>query len=131
MRAGLSCALLAFIPLLAGCHNNADRNRDRIQAASFNNRFRCAQLAQSGNWENSAEGPFLDQIYYSPSLNTCVFVMKQSFPADKDGEVRNLAQIVDGLSRKQIWANDPKVGQTEEQVNSDVEQQLTKLQVVR
>ena len=57
--------------------------------------------------------------------------MKQSFPADKDGEVRNLAQIVDGLSRKQIWANDPKVGQTEEQVNSDVEQQLTKLQVVR
>jgi hypothetical protein len=127
MRASFSLALL--IPFLAGCQGRHDH--DQNANSSFNNRMRCAQFAQAGTWENNPDGPFLDETYYSPSLDTCVFVLRQSFPAEKDGEIQNLAQIVDGLSRKQLWANDPKAGQTEDQINAALDQELTKLQVVR
>jgi hypothetical protein len=127
MRASL--ALVVLIPFLAGCE--AHHDRDHVAASNFDKKIHCAQFAQSGTWENNTDGPFLDETYYSPSLDTCVFVMRQSFPADKDGEIENLAQVVDGLSRKQIWANDPKSGQTEQQVDAALNDELTKLQVVR
>jgi hypothetical protein len=128
MRAGL---LLTLVPVfvLAGCQRPHDH--DKTASSSFEKRLRCAQFAQSGKWENDTDGPFLDETYYSPTMDTCVFVMKQSFPADKDGGIQNLAVLVDGLSRKQIWSNDPKAGETEEQVAAKVDQQLTKLQVIR
>jgi hypothetical protein len=126
MRAAL---LLVLAPLLAGCQRSHDH--DRNANSTFNNRLRCAQFAQAGTWENNTDGPFLDETYYSPSLDTCIFVLKQSFPADKDGEVQNLVQVVDGLSRKQLWGNDPKAAQTEDQINAALDQELTKLQVVR
>jgi hypothetical protein len=131
MRMRFSSLFLVLVPLLAGCQNSHDHDRDRNTASSFNNRLRCAQFAQSGKWENDTDGPFLDETYYSPSLDTCIFVMRQSFPADKDGEVQNLVQVVDGLSRKVLWANDPKAGKTEDQTNSDLSGQLTKLQVIK
>jgi hypothetical protein len=127
MRATLP--LVFMIPFLAGCQ--ARHDHDQNANSSFNNRMRCAQFAQAGTWENNPDGPFLDETYYSPSLDTCVFVLRQSFPAEKDGEIQNLAQVVDGLSRKQLWANDPKAGQTEDQINAALDQELTKLQVVR
>ena len=107
MRASL--LLVLVVPFLAGCQNPHDRNAN----STFNNRLRCAQFAQTGKWENDPNGPFLDETYYSPSLDTCVFVLRQSFPDEKDGEVQNLAQVVDGPSRKQLWATDPKAGQPE------------------
>jgi len=125
MRASV---LLVLIPFLAGCQASHEHDKS---TSTFDHRLRCAQFAESGKWENDTDGPFLDETYYSPSLDTCVFVMKQSFPADKDGEVENLAQVVDGLSRKQLWSNDPKAGETEEQVNAKLNDELTKLQVVR
>jgi hypothetical protein len=130
MRAGPGL-LLTLVPVLvlAGCQRSHDR--DKTASSSFDKRLRCAQFAQSGRWENDGDGPFLDETYYSPTLDTCVFVMKQSFPADKDGGIQNLAVLVDGLSRKQIWSNDPKAGETEQQVAAKVDQQLTKLQVIR
>jgi hypothetical protein len=131
MRARLSIAFLVLIPMLAGCQRSQDRNRDRAINNSFDKRLHCAEFAQSGKWENDADGPFLDQTFYSPTLNTCVFVMKQSFPADKDGGIQNLAVLVDGLSRKQLWSNDPKAGETEDQVSAKVDQELTKLQVIK
>jgi hypothetical protein len=130
MRARLSPVLLVLVPLLAGCQKSHDHDQAR-SSTSFDHRLRCAQFAQAGKWENDLDGPFLDETYYSPSLDTCVFVMRQSFPADKDGEVENLVQVVDGLSRKQIWANDPKAGKTDQQNDSDLNEQLTKLQVLR
>jgi hypothetical protein len=129
MRAPL--VFLILIPFLAGCEHSHDRDHDRNANSTFNNRLRCAQFAESGKWENEAEGPFLDETYYSPSLDTCVFVMRQSFPAEATGEVQNLVEVVDGLSRKQVWANDPKANQTEDQINAALDQELTKLQVVR
>jgi hypothetical protein len=129
MRVRLLPALFVLAPLLAGCQGHEDHNKNA--SSTFNNRLRCAQFAQSGKWENDTDGPFLAETYYSPSLDTCVFVMRQSFPAEKDGEVQNLAQVVDGLSRKQLWANDPKAGQTEDQVTTAIDQELTKLQVVK
>jgi hypothetical protein len=128
MRAPL--VFLIFIPFLAGCHSH-DRDHDRNANSTFNNRLHCAQFAQSGKWENETEGPFLDETYYSPSLDTCVFVMRQSFPAEANGEIQNLVEVVDGLSRKQLWANDPKANQTEDQINAALDQELNKLQVVR
>jgi hypothetical protein len=127
MRASLSLILL--VPFLAGCQ--APHDHDRNANSTFDKRIHCAQFAQSGKWENDPDGPFLDETYYSPSLDTCIFVLRQTFPAEKDGEIQNLAQVVDGLSRKQLWANDPKAGQTEDQVNAALDQELTKLQVVR
>jgi hypothetical protein len=126
MRASLFLVLM--IPFLAGCKTN---DHDRNANSSFNQRLRCAQFAQSGMWENNAQGPFLDETYYSPSLDTCVFVMRQSFPAEENGEIKSLVQVVDGLSRKQLWGNDTKAGQTEDQINAALDQELTKLQVVR
>jgi hypothetical protein len=128
MRAGL---LLTLVPVLvlAGCQRSHEH--DKNANSSFDKRMHCAQFAQSGKWENDADGPFLDQTFYSPTLDTCVFVMKQSFPADKDGGIQNLAVLVDGLSRKQLWSNDPKAGETEDQVAAKVDQELTKLQVIR
>jgi hypothetical protein len=128
MRASLLFVLA--LPFLAGCQAH-DHDSDHNANSTFNNRLRCAQFAQSGKWENEAEGPFLDQTFYSPSLDTCVFVMRQSFPAETTGDIQNLVQVVDGLSRKQLWANDPKAGQTEEQVNAALDQELTQLKVVR
>jgi hypothetical protein len=126
MRASLFLVLM--IPFLAGCKTNG---HDRTANSSFNQRLRCAQFAQSGTWENNAQGPFLDETYYSPSLDTCVFVLRQSFPAEENGEIKSLVQVVDGLSRKQLWGNDTKAGQTEDQINAALDQELTKLQVVR
>jgi hypothetical protein len=133
MRARLSSVLLVLLPLLGGCRisHDHDRDHDRNANSSFDRRLRCAQFAQAGTWENVTDGPFLDETYYSPSLDTCVFVMKQSFPADKDGGIENLVQVVDGLSRKQLWGNDPKAGETEEQINTKLNDELTKLQVIR
>jgi hypothetical protein len=93
--------------------------------------MRCAQLATSGQWENSPDGPYLDRTYYSPTSDTCIFVMKQAFPAEKDGEVQNAFFIVDALTRKQLWSNDPKKGETEEQLEATLDQELSKLQVVK
>ena len=129
MRAHLSPVLLILMPLLAGCQSSHEN--DKVAVSNFDRKLHCAQFAQAGTWENATDGPFLDETYYSPSLDTCVFVMKQSFPADKDGEIQNLVQVVDGLSRKQIWADDPKSGKTEQQLDSDLDQELTKLQVIR
>ncbi len=129
MRSRLVPILIVVVPLLTGC--DTSHNRDRRADSTFDKRIHCAQFAQSGKWENETDGPFLDETYYSPALDTCVFVMKQSFPADKDGGIENLVQVVDGLSRRQLWANDPKSGQTEQQVDSELRQELTKLQVVR
>lgn len=126
MRAPL---LLLLLPLLAGCRNNADQNRN--SNSTFNQRMRCAQLATSGQWENLSDGPFLDKTYYSPASDTCIFVMKQAFPAEKDGEVQNAFFIVDALTRKPLWSNDPKKGETEEQLETILDQELTKLQVVK
>jgi hypothetical protein len=130
MRAGPGL-LLTLVPVLvlAGCQRPLDH--EKTASSNFDKRLRCAQFAQSGRWENDGDGPFLDETYYSPTLDTCVFVMKQSFPADKDDGIQNLAVLVDGLSRKQIWSNDPKAGETEQQVAAKVDQQLTKLQVIR
>ena len=127
MRA--SFLLILIVPFLAGCQNSHEHDRDAN--STFNNRLHCAQFAQSGKWENETEGPFLDQTYYSPSLDTCVFVMRQSFPAEATVDIQNLVEVIDGLSRKQIWANDPKANQTEDQINAALDQELTKLQVVR
>jgi hypothetical protein len=121
--------LILIVPFLAGCQNSHDH--DRNANSTFNNRLHCAQFAQSGKWDNQAEGPFLDETYYSPSLDTCVFVMRQSFPAEANGEIQNLVEVIDGLSRKQIWANDPKANQTEDQINAALDQELNKIQVVR
>jgi hypothetical protein len=132
MRVGPGLFLtLVPVLVLAGCQRPHDDHDRTASSSSFEKRLRCAQFAQSGKWENDTDGPFLDETYYSPTLDTCVFVMKQSFPADKDGGIQNLAILVDGLSRKQIWSNDPKAGETEEQVAAKVDQQLTKLQVIR
>ena len=127
MRASL--LLILTIPFLAGCQTTHDH--DKNADSTFDKRLRCATFAQSGKWENEIEGPFLDETYYSPSLDTCVFVVKQSFPGESNREIQNLVQVVDGLSRKQLWANDPKANQTEEQINAALDQELTKLQVVR
>jgi hypothetical protein len=125
MRARL---LLILLPLLAGCKAT---HQDRNSTSTFNQRMRCAQLATSGQWENSADGPYLDKTYYSPASDTCIFVMKQAFPAEKDGEVQNAFFIVDALTRKQLWSNDPKKGETDEQLEATLDQELAKLQVVK
>jgi hypothetical protein len=120
--------LLILLPLLAGCHDTTDQNKN--SASTFDKRIRCAQLASSDKWENS-DGPYLDQTFYSPASDTCIFVMKQAFPAEKDGEIQNAFFIVDGLSRKLLWSNDPKKGETEEQLDAILNQELTKLQVAK
>jgi hypothetical protein len=121
--------LLLLLPLLAGCKDNANQNKN--SNSTFNQRMRCAQLATSGQWENSPDGPYLDRTYYSPASDTCILVMKQAFPAEKDGEIQNAFFIVDALTRKQLWSNDPKKGETEEQLEATLDQELTKLQVVK
>jgi hypothetical protein len=121
--------LLILLPLLAGCRDTANQNRN--SASTFNQRMRCAQLATSGQWENLPDGPYLDKTYYSPASDTCIFVMKQAFPAEKDGDIQNAFFIVDALTRKQLWSNDPKKGETEDQLEAILDQELTKLQVVK
>jgi len=122
--------LLVLLPILAGCHDTAS-NQGKTAPSTFDKRMDCAQLASSGNWENLPDGPYLDETYYSPASDTCIFVLKQAFPADKDGEVQNAFFIVDGLSRKQLWSNDPKKGETEEQLETALNQELVKLQVAK
>jgi hypothetical protein len=124
-----ACPLLILLPLLAGCHDTTDQNKN--SASTFDKRIQCAQLASSGKWETLPDGPYLDETFYSPASDTCIFVMKQAFPAEKDGEVQNAFFIVDGLSRKLLWSNDPKKGETEEQLEATLNQELTKLQVAK
>jgi hypothetical protein len=121
--------LFLLLPLLAGCHDPAASDQSKTTASTFDRRITCAQLSESGKWENLPDGPFLDETYYSPSLDTCIFVLKQAFPAEKDGEIQNAYFIVDGLTRKQLWSNDPKKGETEEQLDAALNQELAKLQV--
>ena len=131
MRVQMLIGSLVLLPLLSGCQQPRDHDHDRSASDTFERRLHCAQFAQSGTWENETDGPFLDQTLYSPSLDNCIFVMRQSFPADKDGEIQNLVEVVDGLSRKHIWSNDPKNGETEEQLNVKLDQELKSLQVVQ
>ncbi len=128
MRASL--LLLLVVPALAGCNDTSRQNSAATTNSNFDKRVRCAELSTSGKWENQPNGPYLDQTYYSPSLDTCVFVMKDAYPADKDGNIQNDGFIVDALTRKQIWSNDPKAGDTEEQLDAKINQELAKLQVV-
>jgi hypothetical protein len=127
MRAGL---LLFLVPLLAGCHVTADQ-QSKTSPSTFEKRIRCAELSNSGKWENRPDGPFLDETYYSPLHDTCIFVLRQSYPGDKDGAIQSDVFLVDGLSRKQLWENDPKAAETEEQIDAKLNDELTKLQVVR
>jgi hypothetical protein len=120
--------LLLLLPLIAGCKDNTNQNKS---SSTFDQRIRCAQLATSGQWETLTDGPYLDKTYYSPASDTCIFVMKQAFPAEKDGEIQNAFFIVDALTRKQLWSNDPKKGGTEEQLETVLDQELTKLQVIK
>jgi hypothetical protein len=126
MRASL---LLLVIPFLAGC-NDASHQASTNTSTNFEKRARCAELSATDKWDSLPSGPFLDQTYYSPSLDTCVFVLKEAYPDDKDGNVRHDYFIVDALTRKQLWSNDPKVGETEEQLDAKLNEELSKLQVV-
>ena len=128
----VSLLLLLAIPFLAGC---TDTSRQSTTATASNNNFdkrvRCAELSTMGKWDSLPSGPFLDQTYYSPALDTCIFVMKESYPGEKDGSIQNDAFIVDALTRKQLWSNDPKAGGTEEEIDAKVNQELGKLQVTK
>ena len=126
MRAGI---LLILFPVLVGCERPSDQSKSPVTVSNFDKRIQCSELAQSGKWEDLPDGPFLDETYYSPSLDTCIFVMKQAFPAEKSGEIQNAFFVVDGLSRKQLWSNDPTKGETEEQLEAALNQELSKLQV--
>lgn len=126
MRASL---LLVLLPLLAGCRNTTDQNKN--SASTFDKRVQCAELGSSSAWENPPDGPYLDETYYSPASDTCIFVMKQTFPAEKDREIQYAFFVVDGLSRKQLWSNDPTKSETEAQMETALDQELTKLQVVK
>ena len=117
--------------LLAGCNDTARRPSTDAASTNFDKRVRCAQLSTTGNWDNLPDGPYLDQTYYSPSLDTCVFVMKQAYPDDKDGNIRNDYFIVDALTRKQLWSNDPKAGETEDQLDTKLNEELGKLQATK
>ena len=135
MRASL--LLLLALPLFTGCNDRAARSSaaasDRNAAAdrNFEKRARCAEISAIDKWDSLPSGPYLDQTYYSPSLDTCVFVMKEAYPDEKDHGIRNDGFIVDALTRKQLWSNDPKAGETEEQLDAEIDRELTKLQVIR
>jgi hypothetical protein len=120
--------LLVLVPLLAGCNH---RSHDEQASSTFNKRMQCARLSTSGKWDNLPDGPYLDETYYSPSLDTCIFVLRQSFPGDKDGSIHNDVFIVNALTRKQLWSNDPKGTETEEQLDARLNDELTKLQVIK
>ena len=126
MRAVL---LLLVIPLLAGCNDTAHQTAANAPSTNFEKRVRCAELSSTDKWDSIPNGPYLDQTYYSPSLDTCVFVMKDAYPDDKDGNVRNDYFVVDALTRKQLWSNDPKSTETEDQLDAKLNQELSKLQV--
>jgi len=86
-------------------------------------------LSASGKWETLPNGPFLDNTYYSPSLDTCVFAMKRSIRAEKDGGLQHEYILVDALSRKQLWGNDPAANETEDQISAKLDEELKKLQI--
>ena len=128
----MRAALLFFaLPFLAGCTGTPHQTTDNSTNTNFDKRVRCAQLSTTGKWDNLPDGPFLDQTYYSPSLDTCVFVMKESYPGEKDGNIQNDVFIVDALTRKQLWSNDPKAGETEDQLDAKLNQELGKLQATK
>jgi hypothetical protein len=127
MRASL--LLLLVIPAFAGCNDTAHQTTSTTSNPNFDKRVRCAELSSTAHWDNTPNGPFVDETYYSPSLDTCVFVMKQAYPNDKDGNIQNDVIIVDALTRKQLWSNDPKASDTEDQLDAKLNQELAKLQV--
>ncbi len=118
------CALL-LVPVLAGC-----QHEDHATAApsTFDRRAQCAELAATGSWDD-ATPPFLDSTYYSPAKDTCVFVMKNTHRGEKDGGIHNEILVVDALSRKQLWKNDPEAGETEDQLTAKLNQELQTLQI--
>jgi hypothetical protein len=119
-------ALLLFIPALSGC-THADHHK--ADTSTFGKRVECAELSASGKWENLPNGPFLDNTYYSPSLDTCVYAMKRSIRADKDGGLMHEYILVDALTRKQLWGNDPAAGEDEDQITTKMNDELKKLQI--
>ena len=114
---------LAFA--LSGCRHKEEAPKDK----SFGKRVECAELATSGKWENLPNGPFLDNTFYSPSLDTCVFLMKRSHRGEKEGDIHNEVFLIDALSRKQLWANDPEKGETEDQLGARLNDELERLQI--
>jgi hypothetical protein len=124
MRASLT--LLILIPTLAGCRH---QESDKKDASTFGKRLECARLSTSDRWDDVISGPFLDSTYYSPSLDTCVFVMKATHRGEKDGGIHRDVLLVDALKNKQIWANDPESGETEDQLTAKLNQELQKLQI--
>ena len=117
---------LSLVSLLAGCRHNEARPKD---ASTFGKRSECARLATSGKWETLPNGPFLDNTYYSPPLDTCIFVMKRSHRGETDSSIHNEVYLIDALTRKQLWANDPEKGETEDQLNAKLNDELKQLQI--
>ncbi len=124
MRVGL--VLLIAVPLLSGCRSHESPSEDNT---NFSKRVECAELSSAAQWEDMPDGPYLDNTYYSPSLDTCVFSMKRTFRGEKDGNIQYTFYLVDALTRKQLWANDPQAGETEEQINAKLGQALQNLQI--
>ncbi len=118
------CLPLVF--MLSGCRHNDARPKD---TSTFGRRMECAELATSGKWESLPNGPFLDNTFYSSSLDTCVFVMKRSHRGEKDGGIHNEVFLIDALTRKQLWANDPEKGETEDQLNASLNDELKQLKI--
>ncbi len=118
--------LLILLPTLAGCRH---ADHDRKDTNTFGRRMQCAEFSSSGIWENLPNGPFLDNTYYSPSLDTCVFALKRSVRAERDGGLQHEYLLVDALTRKQLWSNDPAANETEEQVSAKMDEELKKLQI--
>jgi len=126
MRASLLFFALV-IPSLTGC---TPADHTKADVSTFAKRIECAKLATSDKWDDLISGPYLDSTFYSPSKDTCVFVMKETFPAEKDRNIQHAFFLVDALTRKQIWANDPKAGETEDVLTAKLNQELQKLQIV-
>ena len=125
MRARLTLILLA--PALAGCQHTEPA---KVDPSAFGKRVECAKLSALGKWETLPNGPFLDNTYYSPSLDPCVFTLKRSIRAERDGSLQHEYILVDALSCKQLWGNDPATGENEDQISTRLDDELKKLQIM-
>ncbi len=119
-------AVLMLFPAIIGCRQ---RSREARDTGTFGRRVECARIATAGKWEILPNGPFLDNTFYSPSLDTCVFVMKRTHRAEKDGGIHSEVFLIDALTRKQLWANDPEAGESDDQLTAKLNEELKRLEI--
>lgn len=100
MKKFVSLSLVAAVIILTGCQQSSEKFSNN---QLFEKKNLCASYKDkiAAELEKRSKNALIGEVFYSPSLNTCLYTA--IFPFEEDGKFYGAYSIEDYLENKQIF----------------------------